>query len=78
MSKIVETILEITWYNVYPSFLRSIQEGATRVSVSANRDASARSLLPEGTRLLSFSKQPAEQARKSKREEGGRGVGAQV
>lgn len=63
MSKIVETILEITWYNVYPSFLRSIQEGATRVSVSANRDASARSLLPEGTRLLSFSKQPAEQAR---------------
>lgn len=43
------------------------REDATCVSVSANRDASARSLLPEGTRLLSFSKQPAEQARAEER-----------
>lgn len=63
---ICEKLCRVLCWNNFrtcPSSLRSIQEGATCVSVSANRDASARSLLPEGTRLLSFSKQPAEQAR---------------
>lgn len=89
---ICEKLCRVLCWNNFrtcPSSLRSIQEGATCVSVSANRDASARSLLPEGTRLLSFSKQPAEQARaeecvceregeRERKKEEGRGTGASL
>lgn len=47
-------VLRSNNFRTCPSSLRSIQEGATCVSVSANRDASARSLLPRDSTAFFF------------------------